>query len=467
MNSIASPYCLLILSLLLLTAPALAIVEQGTDTDGDVYQVQLLGVGNIASSSLTAMQVAGTNAGTMISVTVKQIIGDGKVNVSSFSTGGSDLGTLRISGDLGDLACGALGTLDVQSIGAAQTASTLTISGPLGRLACPYGIHCAAMTIGGHVTSWTVGQRNNSIGVIRQSEIIIGGNVNQLTLNQSLTAGSVFDVGGNLSFARIYGDIAASTLAVDGYVSQLTISGGVSNGSELVIGGNTGQLNISKTVSDAQLNIGGKLNNARIDTDLADSTLYCAEIGSLTVSDDLSNAVLRIIGDVGAVSAGDVSGLMLAVSGRLDRFTVNRDLRNADIAALVGIGRVMVMRDVNRTNIIAGIDFGDDLTRDPNDTVDGNADIDSIFVLGEMVDTSIAAGVDAAGPSYQYGDGDDFAVNNHTGTSRIYSLIVTGQIRSTQLAGETFALTADDGIDVLTSAGRRFTGAAGVIVQEF
>ncbi|MBN2210554.1 MAG: hypothetical protein JW709_04085, partial [Sedimentisphaerales bacterium] len=106
MNTTAIRY-LSALTIFLLAVPLGAVTEQGTDTDGDVYQVQLLGSGNVVSSSLSNMQVSGTNAATILSITVQQIVGDGQVNVSSLTTGGSNLGTLRIAGDLGNLACGS------------------------------------------------------------------------------------------------------------------------------------------------------------------------------------------------------------------------------------------------------------------------------------------------------------------------------------------------------------------------
>ena len=146
---------------------------------------------------------------------------------------------------------------------------------------------------------------------------------------------------------------------------------------------------------------------------------------------------------------------------------IRRDLDNALVSVLTDIGTLIVGQELNRSNVLAGIDIGDDFVRDEGDSYSGRALISTMIVMGDMTDSNVAAGVTAGAPDYIYGDGDDTPVANEQGIARISRLLVLGRISSTGLAGQSYAISGADGVDLIISEGRLFGGAPGVAVQEF
>ena len=189
----------------------------------------------------------------------------------------------------------------------------------------------------------------------------------------------------------------------------------------------------------------------------------------MLVGDDLEDTQIGVTDDLLNLKAADTRNLTLRVCGVLHNLQVKRDLDGALISALNGIGAIKVGQDLNRSTIVAGIDIGADFGLDVapggDDTEWGNVIIEKIQVKGDMIDSSIAAGVRAVG-SY-YGDGNDVPTADDIGTARIYQVIVKGEICSTNMPGESFAISAADGIDLIRNGRQLFTGTAGVAVQQF
>lgn len=448
--------------------PASATVElQGSDTDGDVYQIKLSSSGTIIDPNLTSLTLSGTTLSSALSVTVLVTIGDGKVNVASLNTSGRKLGKLTIEGDLSNLQCGEIKTLEVETIGAISGTNTISIDGDVTSFKVPGGIANATISVVGNVHNMKVGTAADTGSVISHSQITLDGDVQLLSIEQSLTAGSTLNISGELTNAIIGDSIVNSTFSVGGAVSNVRISGGITRTSTLGFAGTCKNLMVSRSVSDAQITVGSKLSIARIDTDLVDSVLTINELDKLIVGDDLNNTRIRVSGDLKKLQAGDIHLLTLGVSGKLGQFQIKNDLDRSTVFSLDTIDDVAIKGDMNRSTIVAGIDLGDDLTQAPGDQEWGNAWINGVQIGGDMIDSNISAGVNASAPNYQYGDGNDVAVDNHEGTSRILSIKVRGQIKSTQLPGETYAISADDGVDKITADGKPFTGVPGVDLQEF
>ncbi len=136
------------------------------------------------------------------------------------------------------------------------------------------------------------------------------------------------------------------------------------------------------------------------------------------------------------------------------------------ISVLNGIGQISVGQDVNRSQIMGGVDIGDDLIyRTADDDEWGDVIIEKVTIKGDMVDSSLIAGIWDNG-NY-YGNGDDAATSNHIGTARIYDVRVKGEIYSTLMPGETYAIGADDGIDRVRDTNGTFGGVAGVALLEY
>ena len=210
------------------------------------------------------------------------------------------------------------------------------------------------------------------------------------------------------------------------------------------------------------------MKKVRIGRDMWGVTVRASSIGQLQVSEDINDSTVGVTGDLGMLRGDSSLGLSLRVGGSLGTVRMNRDLDSALVSVLKDVGQIRVGGDVNRSTVMAGVDVGEDFEIGTADDVEwGDLRLEKVTVRGDMIDTSIAAGVGTGEASYSYGDGDDVSTVNHIGTARIYRIVVRGEIGSSGVAGETYAISADDGIDLLRSRGKAFTGAPGVVVQEF
>ncbi|MCH9022180.1 MAG: hypothetical protein IID32_05405, partial [Planctomycetes bacterium] len=163
--------------------------------------------------------------------------------------------------------------------------------------------------------------------------------------------------------------------------------------------------------------------------------------------------------------SGESNNLTLRVGGSLDSLIVKRSLENSLISVLSNIGSIKIGKNLNRTNLIGGINIGEDFLLATNDDIlSGSVIIHSVFVRGDMIDSSITAGINPNG--LYFGDGDDTAINDHLGTARINRIIIKGDITSTLQPGESYAISADDGIELIRSRNKVFNGAPGVTVSK-
>ncbi len=452
------------------TRTLLSTVIQGVDLDGDGKAVKLIGPGNVTNSDLDNLVVAGTTMASKLTVSVANVIGDGLVNVKQLSTGAANLGQLTVEGDLGGLSVGKLGQLKVQTMGAVTgTIDTYSIGGSVNKIIIPGGIQDSTILIGGAMDSLQVGQREDSASNISNSTFNIIGDVQKIQIRQSLTAGSLINVTGDIAKIDIDKSIVNGMVQASGDVVNFNVDGGIRNASSIDIEGDLQKFKVKKTVSDTDMNVDGNIRSAKIGSDLRNTTLLTSAIDQLLVGDDLEDTRIGVTDDLLSLKADDTRNLSLRVSGVLHTLQVKRDLDGGLISALNGIGTVKVGQDLNRSTIVAGIDIGADFTLDAapggDDTEWGNVVLEMVLVKGDMIDSNIAAGVSPNG-SY-YGDGNDEPTSDDIGTARIYKVMVKGEIGSTSLLGESFAISAADGIDLIRSGRQLFTGAAGVAVQQF
>jgi len=448
----------------------LSTVIEGVDLDGDGYEIKLIGPGNVTNSDLDNLVVAGTTMASKLTVSVANVIGDGLVNVKQLTTGAANLGQLTVQGDLGGLSVGKLGQLNVQTLGAvAGTIDTYSIGGTISKIIIPGGVRDATVLIGGNLDMLQVGQREDGASNISNSTFNIIGDVQKIQIRQSLTAGSLINVTGDIGKIDIDKSIMNGMVQASGDVANFCVDGGIRNTSSIDIEGDLQKLKVKKTVSDTNINVEGILQSAKIGGDLRNATILTSAIDLLLVGDDLEDTRIGVTDDLLKLKAEDTRNLTLRVSGALHTLQIKRDLDGGLISALNGIGTVKVGQDLNRSTIVAGIDIGADFTLDVapggDDTEWGNVVLEMVMVKGDMIDSSIAAGVNANGSFY--GDGNDTPTADDNGTARIYKVMVKGEISSTSLLGESFAISAADGIDLIRSGRELFTGAAGVAVQQF
>jgi hypothetical protein len=445
----------------------LATVFEGVEPDGDLYEVKLSGAGTMGVVDLDMILVVGTNSHSRLSVTVTQANGDGVVAVGQVHLGQGNLGRLIIEGDLGGLTVGNLGRLDALSLGKVEgNSGQFDITGKAGLIKAKQGIFNSEFTIAGNVGRIEVGGRKDGGTDIHASHFDIGGNLKLLTLKQSLTANSTIDVAGDLKVVKINKSLVSSQIAVEGEVKKIGIDGRLSLGSEITVGGDLRSIKVKKSVSDSTMAIGGSIRSAIFGDDVVDSLILADSIRSLKVTDDFENSQLSIATDLGRMRIGDSRGLTLRVQGSTGTIKVQRSLDSALFSILHDVGNIFVGGDLNRTTIMGGIDIGEDFLLDTADDAQwGDLFMLGLMVKGDMIDSSISAGISPNG--LFFGDGNDTSTMNHIGTARILKVIVRGEILSTQLPGESYAISADDGINRIKSQGQEFLGSDGVIIQEF
>jgi hypothetical protein len=290
-----------------------------------------------------------------------------------------------------------------------------------------------------------------------------------MQLKQSLTGGSAINVTGKITSIDIDKSMMTSSITSGGGVNKITVDVGIRYGSSIKVGGDLDILKVKKTSSDMSIDVTGKLVRGWFGTDVRDSTIMCKSIDNLLVKDDLNDTRIRVTDDVLKLQADDSRGLTLQVNGILHNLRIKRDMDEALISSLDGIEMIRVGQDLYRSTILGGLDIGPDFAMDTlpdgDDIEWGSVVIRHIKIGGDMIDSSIAAGISARGE--YYGDGNDEPTANDMGTARIHRVLVRGEIGSTNLPGESYAISAADGIDLVRSGRSIFEGTAGVLLQQF
>ena len=447
----------------------LSTVAVGVDADGDGYQILLTGPGTIVDPSLTNLTVSGTTMASKLSITVDAPEGNGQVDVAKVDAGLDSLGRLLVQGDLGGLEVARLGILQAQSLGKiADSSDFFDINGPVKQINISGSILDSTLDIDGPVTLIQVGQRHSETSIISNSTIDIDGNLNKFILSQDLTAGSTISVEGTLKIFDINGALVNSTVQATDDVTKFMVDG-VNSNSTIDLDNNLRIFMAKNSVNNTNITIGQTLGKAIIFADLRDSTLLCSAVDNLLIRDDLNNTKIGVTDDLNQLQANDSRGLTLRVSGTLENLFIRQDMDDALISALNGIGTIRIGEELNGSLILGGIDIGANFilesTGGGDDFEWGNVTIEKIMIGHDMIDSSIAAGVSPRGP--YYGDGNDEPTAGDIGTARINRILVRGDIASTNLPGETYAISAADGIDLIRSGRRIFTGTDDVLLQEF
>ncbi|MBN2377689.1 MAG: hypothetical protein JXD22_14930 [Sedimentisphaerales bacterium] len=447
----------------------LSTVAVGVDADGDGYKILLAGPGTIVDPSLANLTLSGTTMASKLTITVDAPDGNGQVDVAKVDAGLDSLGQLLVQGDLGGLQAARIGKLQAQSLGnIADSSDFFDINGPVKQINISGSILDSTLDIDGPVNTIQVGQRRDETSNISNSSIDIDGNLNKFILCQDLTAGSTISVDGTLKVIDINGALVNSTVQATDDVTKFMVDGVISN-STIDLDNNLRIFIAKNSVNNTNITIGQTLRKATIFADLRNSTLLCSALDNLLVRDDLNNTQIGVTDDLSQLQADDSQGLTLRVSGTLENLSIRQDMDDALISALNGIGTIRIGEELNGSLILGGIDIGANFTLESTGGGDdfewGNVTIEKITIGRDMIDSSIAAGVSPRGPFY--GDGDDEPTAGDIGTARINRIIVRGDIASTNLPGETYAISAADGIDLIRSGRRIFTGTADVLLQEF
>ena len=446
-------------------------LAQGIDQDGDHYEIRLNGAGTITNENLQELTLDQTNIGSSLIIRVTNPLGDGRVDVDFLDANAADIGTINVAGTLGRLNVGNLNYLQTRGLGSLDEQDIaryeIQIAGNLTNANIAGTVRNADVNIEGNAILLQAGDYHSINGNVVNSNINIDGDLSDLRLYRSLTSQSSITVQGNLRTAYVYKSIINSELNVTGSVQKMFVYGGIELDSQLNVGGDVNYLQTFKTVRQTEISIAGDLTLAYLGNDLADSTLVAKNCNWLFVRDDLDNTNISIEENLQRALITDSRGLTLRVGRSLTAMNVTQDLEDAIISVFNDIGTMSVGQDLNRSTIMAGIDIGNDFVQDDSDSEWGNLTISSVFVMGDMIDSSIAAGINAAAPNYMYGDGDDRPTADDVGTARIGRIFVAGEITANFIPNQRFAISAADGIDLVFAGGAVFTGTEQVLIQQF
>lgn len=457
------------------------------------------GVGSqLSRIDLSSPVFAGTKL--QISITRRDLSGDGFINIGEILSP-HDLSSVAVAGDLGKIDVGdgnpatpGIGRLSLRSMGVLSTVTgatdlnsfvrgsirslqiqtdvigvTFTSSGNLGNAAVGGSIigvnlndgftvaSIGTMTVAGSLQGGGMslsGQIQTTSGAIRSLRIgeIIGGTgyasgivsgatgINDIRINGSVSGGA----------DRFSGGISAG---VAGGIGKLTITGNLVGGSSDDTGfvETEGRIKFA-TIGGAVIGNTGERSAIIEGRNGIDSIRIAA--GIIGGSNQLSGAVLAFNGsirrmDVGSTSGfaaitggvGQLSGSIIAgnlgsvmIRGNVVGLASNPVLISAVGAVGRAIGSLTVSGSVENTRVLAGYGFETPLN--------GNARIGEVVVRGNLVASSIAAGIDNLLGTGRFGDVNDIPIGG-SGTSRIDSVTVGGSaIGNGNLGVDAFGIAA-------------------------
>ncbi len=439
----------------------------GIEPDGDLFEIKLSGPGEISNPSLDNLILSGTSSSSQLTIKMTRQVGDGSLSVGSIDTNLNDLKQIKIDGDLGGLQAGEIGKLDVESLGKiAGNTNSFTMNGEINQVIAPYGIFDADITINGSLDQLSVGHKKDSASDIKNSVIVITGKLNKMNLKQSLTADSSIDANGGIQSVDIDKYIVNSDLISGGTVKKFDVGGGIIRNSDINITGDVMKLKVNRAVSELMLNIDGTLQKATFQDDINESTITTNTIKQMAVKDRVVQSNISATGDIEKLQLDDARLMVIRVGGSLESVSIKQGMDTSLISVLNDIDTIKIGADVYRSGFLAGLDVGEDfLPYTADDSFWGDLSINQITINGDMTDSGISAGVHPT--IFYYGDGDDAPTNNNIGTAIIKKVTVKGEISSSSLPGETYAITAADGIEMILSQGNIFSGTDGVVVQSF
>ena len=483
---------------------ALAGVFTFLDVDGDVATVRSTQGTDIDLSSAISLSPAGVGfqlsrvdlsspvfAGTRLRITATPSGGDGFVHVGEVVTP-HDLRAVVVGGDLARITVGdvdpatrALNRLAVDSIGrfglsTGAPDTTSSIAGPLGSLEVAGDVVGASLGVSGRIDKAAIG---GSVLGVNAFDGIAASAIGTLTITGVISGGPAFASGqiaansGPIRTLRVGGIAggggdASGTVMSAGAMEDVRIGGSIAGGGGLSSGGLfAGGAGIRNLVvrgsifggsndDSGGVQTGGRIGSARIDGSIVGSSglrsgrVSAAQgIGSLRIGQDiaggsnsLSGSVAAASGRIGRLEVGSITADTGLFGGSITAANIGGMLVRGDIAGfganpavISGLGmtgqaiRSLTVRgSLSQALVLAGYDVGS--------PVQGAARIGSVEVRGNLIASSIAAGVSNLAPG-QFGDTGDFAIGG-VPTSRIGSLTVRGIAIGNGVPTDSFGVVA-------------------------
>jgi hypothetical protein len=409
--------------------------------------------------------------------------GDGFANIGFLNAAGVDLGKVRITGDLGRIVAGdsttattGLALLKVSSMGLLGETTQLpnsgslqsTITGPLGKLVVRGDLSGAGIAVTGDLEP-----DNGRIGIVRVAGSLIGtgvdasgaitatGDIVSVFVGGSLR-GSTGDLsgtilsGGRLSFVTIIGSTIGGDGERSGFIQGNDSIGSVFIGSDLRGGEAENSGTIRSTGKIKSVFVGGSVEGS---TGASSGSIIAGKnIGSVNISESLRGGSGIRSGSIATTDGGDIR--LVKIGGSLEGGTndltgifstrnigtvkIADEIRGngttpvnilalgvsdpPSVADLPSIGNVQVGGSVQRAEILAGYT----LAREASNP---DAVIQRVFVGGNWIASSIAAGVDPV--DGQFGNDDDVKILEITDPAGVHSSIAKIVIRGQALGTPT------------------------------
>ncbi|MEA3188458.1 MAG: hypothetical protein QOD99_2288 [Chthoniobacter sp.] len=452
-----------------------------TDIDGDLVKITFtqaiepikfgFDTGSVNGDSTTPQEITfidltgKTGIGLTLTAAKQAGKGDSHANIEKLNGLGTDLGAIRIDGDLHEIDCGDAGhvgiglkSLTVLSMGRADSGvadsdmadiGTLHVKGSIGNthlifttaqsivvdgsLLATGGVNSAYIQASGDVTNLKIGGSMIAADSPGQGGcVVVSGDLKTFTLGGSMLGGTVvasntqFLVNGSLGTATIKGSLVGraadggGAMEVDKDLKSITIGGSVIGGTGNLSGSivclGTDGIGSVRIAHDL---LGGESNRSVAISENGAILSEVGRIGSITIGGSFvggydtsghgftQSGMISAHTTIGAVSIGNLRGTT-------DRHVV---IEAAGTSNVTAIASVTVKGSMTFADIFAG--YERDLTA-------GNFDsgIGKVTVGGDFIQSRIVAGTTDGGDG-TLGDG---------GTDNVASLIAT--IQSVKIAGE-------------------------------
>ena len=376
------------------------------DVDGDIISIKATG-GKVTADmlvfgpggvlQLVDLTVANTlRDGANITFSVRKNGGDGALNVGAIDATGIQLGTVKITGDLGQI--------DVGRGDALKPALKQLIVGSLGAL----------------------GDSTQIPGTEDPLFSEIRGALPKLIVRGAFT-NAVFDVLGRLGSATIGGEFSgtgAFTASQFGGLAALgrdvtsQVAGGNTLASSGLSAGSIGALNIKKSLTNSAVTSGGGISSATVGGSINKGALVAA-------------GAIRVVKVFGAITSDDpaVPSVVAALASP----------PSSKPAAAIAINSLVVRGSVLNAEILLGYNQS-------FEPVNGDASAGKVNIKGSFTASSLVAGV-KDDTSDGFGRNDvriGFPAEDPTPKifSRIASLIISGAAEGSDVAGDSFGITA-------------------------
>lgn len=378
------------------------------DVDGDIISIKATG-GKVTADMLVfgpggVLQLVDLTAantlrdGANITFSVRKNGGDGVLNVGAIDATGIQLGTVKITGDLGQI--------DVGRGDALKPALKQLIVGSLGAL----------------------GDSTQIPGTEDPLFSEIRGALPKLIVRGAFT-NAVFDVLGRLGSATIDGEFSGTGaftatqfggLAALGRDVTSQVAGGNTLASSGLSAGSIGALNIKKSLTNSAVTSGGGISSATVGGSISKGALVAA-------------GAIRVVKVFGAITSDDpaVPSVVAALASP----------PSSKPAAAIAINSFVVRGNVLNAEILLGYNQS-------FEPVNGDASAGKVNIKGSFTASSLVAGV-KDDTSDGFGQNDvriGFPADDPTPKifSRIASLIISGAAEGSDAAGDSFGITAQE-----------------------